>query len=124
VDFSELGAKTYIALETFRRNGVGVNTPVWVAGMDERLYVITEGTSWKVKRIRNNSRVRVAASDSRGNPKSEWLEGTARIMEPGDGEEPIRRLAAKYGLQYKLFGLMYRLRGRGANRVVLEISEA
>jgi hypothetical protein len=35
-----------------------------------------------------------------------------------------RRLATKYGLMYRLFGLMTRLRGGGDGHIVLEISPA
>ena len=124
MSFADLGDAQYIALETFKKSGDGVVTPVWVAGMDGHLYVITQADSWKVKRIRNNSRVRIAPSDSRGNPTGDWFEGTARTLPLEDDEEARRRLEAKYGLQYKLFALMYKVRRAQHDRVVLEIAEA
>ena len=47
-----LATESYISLATFRRNGAAVETPVWFAILDGKLYVATDGTSAKVKRIR------------------------------------------------------------------------
>lgn len=122
--FADLGDARYIALETFRKNGQGVVTPVWVAGKNGKLYVITEADSWKVKRIRANSRVRLAPSDSRGNPTGDWLAGIATTLPLEDDEEPRRMIERKYGIQYKLFALMYKIKRTENDRVVLEIVEA
>ncbi len=113
----------YIALETFRKNGQGVITPVWMAADGGRLYVWTDGTSGKAKRIRNNGRVRLCASDARGTPQSEWVEAQARVLEqPTDVQATEKRMAAKYGLLFRLFGVMGKLTGRVSNRAALEIS--
>ena len=56
-----LTTESYISLATFRRNGAAVETPVWFAILDGKLYVVTDGTSAKVKRVRATKRVRVAA---------------------------------------------------------------
>lgn len=122
--FADLGDARYIALETFRHSGQGVVTPVWVAGKNGKLYVITEADSWKVKRIRANSRVRLAPSDSRGNPTGDGLEGIATTLPQEDDEEPRRMIERKYGIQYKLFALMYKIKRTESDRVVLEIVEA
>jgi PPOX class probable F420-dependent enzyme len=68
--FAEFTRAKYISLETFRKTGAGVRTPVWFAadpGAPETLYLYSEADAGKVKRIRNNSHVRVAPSDIRGN---------------------------------------------------------
>ena len=80
----------YISLETFKKNGEGVKTPVWFVLHNEALYAYTEADSWKVKRIRNNPRVRVAPCTVRGAVKGPWVDGRATIVE---GEE--RRVADK-----------------------------
>ena len=56
-----LTTEAYINLATFRRNGKAVETPVWFAILGGKLYVVTDGTSAKVKRIRATKRVRLAA---------------------------------------------------------------
>ncbi len=87
----------YISLETFKRNGEGVKTPVWFVLHNGAFYVYTEAGSWKVKRIRNNSRVRVATCTVRGSVTGPWLDGTASFV---DGDE---RLAADRLLDRKYF---------------------
>jgi hypothetical protein len=119
----ELGTSTYIALETYKKDGTGVVTPVWVAGENDKIYAWTEGNSWKVKRIRNNETVRVCASDSRGKPQSDWLEAKAQVLESPEDEAVMQKcLSKKYGFQFKLFYMMGRIRNRGGKHVVIEIS--
>ena len=124
MEFKDIGNPTYIALETFRRSGEGVATPVWVVAENGKLYVWTVDNSGKVKRIRNNPRVRVAVSDTRGNPKSDWVEAQARILDdPADEAKQRQRIDAKYGLQFRLINLMSRLRRDNAPHVAVEISQ-
>lgn len=119
----ELGNPKYIALETFRKNGQGVNTPVWPVAEDGKLYVWTQADSWKVKRIRNNSQVKIAISDMRGTPKGDWHDAQARIIDDSIEEQKMRkRLAGKYGWQYRLFSFMSSLRGQAEEHTVIEIS--
>ena len=55
-----------INLTTFRKSGNEVPTPVWFVVLEGKLYVRTEASSGKVKRIRNNGRVEPAPSTVRG----------------------------------------------------------
>ena len=87
----------YISLETFKKSGQGVKTPVWFVLHKHAFYVYTEADSWKVKRIRNNQRVRVAVCNVRGDIRGPWLDGTASLVE---GDE---RLAADKLLDRKYF---------------------
>jgi len=112
----------YIALETYRKNGQGVITPVWMAADGDKLYVWTDGTSGKAKRIRATGRVRLCASDARGKPESDWMDAQARVLnQPADVKATEKRMAAKYGLLFHLFGVMGKITGRIPNRVALEI---
>ena len=107
MEFKDIGNPTYIALETFRKNGVGVKTPVWQTSEAGTIYVWTQADSGKVKRIRNNPQVRLCASDARGNPQSEWIDGQAQILDGAPAEAQQRkRMAAKYGLLFYAFRLM------------------
>lgn len=124
MQFNQIGNPTYIALETFRKSGVGVPTPVWAVAEGGKLYVWTVGESGKVKRIRNNPRVRIAVSDARGTTKGEWVEAKARVLDaPSDEATQRKRLAAKYGWQFHIFNLMGKLRGGSASHVAIEISQ-
>ena len=125
MDFKAIGNPTYIALETFRKSGEGVITPVWVVAEGGKLYVWTVGDSGKVKRIRNNGRVRIAVSDSRGAPKSDWVEAKAHVLDtPADEEKQRQRLASKYGWQFHMFNFMNRFSRSKASHVALEIGPA
>jgi len=77
---NQFEGQNYLTLESYRKTGAGVATPVWFAEGDGKLYVYSLANAGKVKRIRNNPRVRVAPCDMRGNRKGEWCEGTARIL--------------------------------------------
>ena len=64
--FQNLNGHQYMALTTYRRSGAGVPTAVWFAQDGDRLFIVTQDGSGKVKRIRNNAGVRVAPSDAGG----------------------------------------------------------
>lgn len=121
--FSELGDPRYIALETFRKTGQGVATPVWAVAENGKLYVWTDANSGKVKRIRNNGRVRLCASNWSGKPQGEWVDGVARLLEGAAAEEKQRqRLLNKYGWEYRLFRLFGAVARRSMKPTVIEIS--
>ena len=56
----------YLNLETFRKNGEGVKTPVWFVEDNGKLYVRTVADSAKVKRLRRNAQVRVTPCQADG----------------------------------------------------------
>jgi uncharacterized protein len=107
-----LAKQTYISLETYRKNGEPVRTPVWfaISQSNHNLYVWTETTSGKAKRIRNNSDVKLAPSNGSGTPKGEFLPAIARITEEGTPEykEGVELINKKYGLIKKIFDFIAR----------------
>ena len=56
----------YLNIETFRKSGQGVKTPVWFAQDGDSLYVWTQADSGKAKRIRNNGDVNIAPCTASG----------------------------------------------------------
>ncbi|MFD3923423.1 PPOX class F420-dependent oxidoreductase [Streptomyces sp. NPDC058595] len=94
----------YVSLTTYRKDGTGVDTPVWHAVDDGVLYIWTRSDSWKVKRLRNNSRVVVTACDVRGRiaPGAATAEGTARLLEGEEAAQVNKFLARKYTWQFWL----------------------
>jgi len=83
--FSQFEGEKVISLETYRKNGQPVRTPVWFLKEDGILYVHTDDITGKVKRIRQNPTVRVAPSHFRGKPKAEYVEAQAvlnQVQEP------------------------------------------
>ena len=118
-----LATESYINLATFRRNGAVVETPVWFAILDGKLYVVTDGTSAKVKRIRATKRVRVAPCNIRGGVTGQWLDGKARIVgEKKLVERAHAALQEKYGWQMGLLDTVSQLFGRIGRRAYLELS--
>lgn len=89
-NWADFAGEKYLSLESYRRTGTPVRTPVWFA-QDDRdpatLYVYTEINAGKVKRIRNNASVRIAPCTMRGTIKGEWTPATARLV---DGDEAAR----------------------------------
>ena len=110
---STLSGHAYINLETYRRNGLAVRTPVWFTADDDNktVYVVTRAKTGKVKRLRNNSTVRIAPSGIRGHLKGEWLDGTATFATPEQLEHALKQRNKKYGFKARLSGLFSRTKG-------------
>lgn len=104
MSFEFFRGQKYLNLETFRKNGQGVKTPVWfaadpaadLASRDARIYAYTMGEAGKVKRIRNNGRARVAPCDMRGNVTGPWVEATAQIITGPEAQHADVLLNQKY----------------------------
>lgn len=95
---AQLQGQKYVSLATFRRTGQEVRTPVWFAEQAGKLYVMTRNDSGKYKRIRNNSRVRMAPCAARGKVTGAWIEGHARILDRAEEGIARQALARKYFL--------------------------
>lgn len=129
VGFASLEGEQFLSITTFRRDGTEASTPVWFVSDDlgRRLLVATGEDTWKVKRIRRNPHVRVAACTARGKVKGAPIDGVARIADEGP---LVRRLQTeKYGWQKWLIENGYRLAVKLARRpagesVYLEIVPA
>jgi len=102
----------YLNLETFRKTGVGVRTPVWFAQESEVFYIYSAPDAGKAKRIRNNPKVRVAPCDMRGNLRGAWVEARARICESSEAAHGQDLLRHKYGWMKIIGDFFSRLRGR------------
>jgi hypothetical protein len=107
-----LSGRKHISLETFRRDGTPVRTPVWFAEADGVLYVYSLADAGKVKRIRANSRARVAPCDMRGNLRGEWMGAEARIVEGDEAQRGQGVLRKKYWPWKAIGDFFSRLRGR------------
>ncbi len=122
--FADLAKSQYILLTTFTKDGRPKPTPVWAAPDGDRLLVITQETSWKVRRIRNTARVTLAICDMRGNPKSEAVEATATILDKHDNGTVYDALVTRYGLIARVFNFFSKLRGGMHNNVGLQLRVA
>jgi uncharacterized protein len=100
---AQVAAYKRALLVTYRRDGTPVPTPVWAAPGDGRLYVRSERSSGKVKRLRNDPRLLVAPCTVRGRPLGAALEASARVLAPEHELLAERALAQRYGLGRELF---------------------
>lgn len=126
--FAELRDKKYLSLETFKKSGEGVKTPVWFAAdpnadvstKQARLYVYTIGNTGKVKRIRNNGRVRIAPCTARGQVLGEWAEARAEIVSDEEARRGMALLNKKYFPLKQILGIFAAFSRR--ERIVMAIT--
>jgi PPOX class probable F420-dependent enzyme len=98
-NLAALAGGKYLSLETYRRTGTPVRTPVWFAEDDRdpsTLYVYTELNAGKVKRIRNNANVKIAPCTMRGTVKGDWIAAAARLVEGDEAARGHTLLNRKY----------------------------
>ncbi|WP_327267778.1 PPOX class F420-dependent oxidoreductase [Streptomyces sp. NBC_01218] len=100
----DLAGSEYVSLTTYRKNGTPVATPVWAAADGGTLYIWTRSDSWKVKRLRHTSRVRVAVCDVKGRVTegAPSAEGTARLLQGAEMAAVRKALARKYTWKFWL----------------------
>jgi uncharacterized protein len=120
----------YISLETFKKNGEGVKTPVWfaadpasdLAGDGAKLYIYTIGNTGKVKRIRNNGHVKIAPCTIKGDPLGDWADANAEIMTGESASQAMKLLNKKYFPWKQILGFFALFSRR--ERVVMAIRPA
>ena len=99
---SQFAGEKCISIETYRKTGDPVRTPVWFVEENGELFVRTDSDTGKMKRIRNNPRVRVATCNMRGSIKGAWVDGEARTIDTESSEHIFSLLKKKYGLTYRI----------------------
>jgi PPOX class probable F420-dependent enzyme len=114
----------YINLRSYKKDATPVDTPVWFAPLDGHQVVFTDGTSYKVKRIRRNPEVQVAVCDARGKLLGTWHSGACRVVEsePDYVARAYAALNQKYGLWMRAGTFFATLFGRVQRRRILAIS--
>jgi PPOX class probable F420-dependent enzyme len=120
-DIRQFNDAKYINLETFKKNGTSVPTPVWFVVENEFIFVVTRSGTGKVRRVRNNPNVRIVPSGFRGKPRGTWKDGVAKILDSEDSDRIVQLRDKKYGFQAKLASLFTSRKGK---YVVLSIKIA
>ena len=118
-ELSQFAGQSYLNLESYRKNGTPVATPMWFAEEGGVLYVYSLADAGKVKRIRNNPRVRVAPCSGRGKLLGDWVEATAVILDASGTQRGHRLLNEKYLLK-RIGDLFSKLRKK--RRVVIAVN--
>src|SRR4030095_11084012 len=109
----------YLTLESFKRDGTPVQTPVWFAEEHGVLYVYTLANAGEVKRIRRDPHIRLAPCTMRGTVIGPWVEAEATIVDATTAAHGHALLRHKYGWIKRIGDLFSRLRHR--ERVVIAI---
>lgn len=122
----DLADEKFVSLTTFRKNGAGVPTPVWIGRDGDALVVTTPAGSGKVKRLRKNRTVELRPCGRRGTVEDDapTVRAVAEVIE---GDDAMRRLdevlKPKYSVEYLVVMSIERLLRRGSpQRVMLRIS--
>ena len=108
----------YINLETYKKDGTSIRTPVWFVIYDDLIYVITRDSTGKVKRLENNQDVQIVSCSFKGKPKNEWIKGKAEKITGKEVDIAIKLRKKKYGMSARLIGLFTSQKG---NLVVYSI---
>jgi uncharacterized protein len=110
----DLGAEKYVSITTFRKTGVGVPTPVWIAPLKAGTVGFTiDHDSGKAKRIRNNPKVTLRPCDMRGKVADGAAEvtGTAALVTGAEHDVVWKAIVHKYWIIGSLMGLWGALTG-------------
>ena len=101
----------YINLETYKKDGTPVRTPVWFVIDNDLIYVITRDSTGKVKRLRNNQDVRIVLCAFKGEPKGEWIKCKAENITGDEADKAIKIRKKKYGMFARLAGIFTAQKG-------------
>ena len=108
----------YINLETYKKDGTPIRTPVWFVIDKEIIYIITRDSTGKVKRLKNNHDVRIVPCSFKGEPKNDWLKGKTEMITGEEADKAIKLRKKKYGMFARLTGIFTSQKG---NLVVYSI---
>ncbi len=111
VNLDEIKSNKYISLETYRKNGQPVQTPVWFVIKENLIYVVTRSKTGKVKRLKNNPQVKVALCTMKGNITGEWISGTVKILDQTQTNEAVKMRDKKYGFIAKIAKFLSKSKG-------------
>lgn len=114
----------FLNIETFRKNGEGVKTPVWFVEEGDAFYVWTVANSWKAKRIRNNGTVKITPSTASGEPVGKWVDAYAKADASPEALKYVTKLLKKkYGLAFNGFQMMGKLRKEKYTTIKIEFGK-
>jgi uncharacterized protein len=125
-DFTGFDKTRQIVLVTFKRSGEAMPSPINHGVADGKLYVRTDPSTGKVKRLRNNPNVVVVPCNLRGKPKGQAVAGVARILPESEHAHADDAIAANWSLPMKVLerGLDKGSAAFGIDMAYIEITPA
>jgi len=113
----------YLNIETFRKNGQGVKTPVWFVQDGEMLHIWTFAGAGKIKRIRRDGSIRVTPSTVSGEPVGAWVNAQAVADDSDEAIHYVEKLMKKkYGFSFFLFSGLGKLRRAKTSVIKITVS--
>jgi uncharacterized protein len=94
-DNAQIAGK-YLSIMSYRRDGAGVATPVWFVTEGERLLVMTTERSGKVRRVRRNPAVGIAACSARGRLRTVPIPARAEVLPSTEVQRVEHLMGRKY----------------------------
>ena len=100
----------YVSSTTFRKSGAAVPTPTWIVELDGgRVGFWTSSASGKYKRLRNNPKITLQPSDSRGKVRAGTapVGGIVELLTSGPQWDAVQsKVRAKYGFMVSMSRFM------------------
>lgn len=124
VTFAEVIRSKYVQLTTFTKDGRPKPTPIRGAPVNGKLLVFTGSDSWKVRRLRRDPRIRVAACTFRGHPTSDSVPAVATLLDRAGTERVYGEICRQYGPVGWLYALFTKASGGLDKRVGIEVAPA
>lgn len=110
-NLDDIKSEKYISVETFRKDGTSVKTPVWFTIKDNLIYVVTRDQTGKVKRLKNNNKVKIATCNIKGKISGKWSSGTVEILGEQETKDAVKRRDKKYGFFSKMARFLTKNKG-------------
>jgi uncharacterized protein len=116
--FGHLRGHKYCLLVSYKRSGEAVPTPVWFGLAAGNVYIRSEATAAKIRRIGNDPHVRVAPCSATGKPLGPPADARARVLGQASEQRGAEAaLQANYGLGRRIYERLGR-----AETVYLEVT--
>ena len=122
MNHNTLAKANYLSLETFRKSGVAVATPVWFAEQEGVYYIFSAEDAGKVKRLRNSSKARIAPCTWNGTVTGDWQAAQAQLLHSEeDCATALAVLRRKYGWQMCSMDFFSKLAGKFDKRAYIAV---
>ncbi|MDH5666006.1 MAG: pyridoxamine 5'-phosphate oxidase family protein [Nitrosopumilus sp.] len=110
-NLDDIKSEKYISVETYKKDGTAVKTPVWFTIKDNLVYVVTRDQTGKIKRLKNNHNVKIATCNIKGKISGKWVSGTVEILGEYETKEAVKRRDKKYGFFSKVARFLTKNKG-------------
>ena len=99
---ADLDAAKYVSFTTYKKDGNAVSLPVWIVPFEGGYAFTTDHDSYKVKRVRRDSRATLAVCTFKGQvaPDATVHQGTAVLLNESDSKRVAALVRKKYSVMY------------------------